>query len=198
MTRPNIRFATKNIISRFHISATHQSILKNLLIVTPVSLMSRGGMLLIYAVLANWFGVNPEMDFLYYYWGIAIFLTPDPEFSFRIFGTDSDASGGTREKSRRCKCVSASNLFGLSNRHAQHLLCVIFQHLLFCFKPLPTAPEHPRQPRHWYSLWTCDFHDICFDSVDIQSRLGCLSALQFAGDCPSTRCTCRHRANLRV
>ena len=74
MNRPNTRFATKNLISRFQISATHQSILKNLLIVTPVSLLSRGGMLLIYIVLANWFGVNPEMDFLYYYWGIAIFL----------------------------------------------------------------------------------------------------------------------------
>ena len=74
MIHPKTRFATKNLISRLRISATHQSILKNLLIVTPVSLMSRGGMLLIYAVLANWFGVNPEMDFLYYYWGIAIFL----------------------------------------------------------------------------------------------------------------------------
>ena len=74
MNRPKTRFTIKNLISRFQISAIHQSILKNLLIVTPVSLLSRGGMLLIYTVLANWFGVNPEMDFLYYYWGIAIFL----------------------------------------------------------------------------------------------------------------------------
>ncbi|MDE0184783.1 MAG: hypothetical protein OXP71_04930 [Candidatus Poribacteria bacterium] len=74
MNRPKTRFAFKDLISRFQISAPHQSILKNLLIVTPVSLMSRGGTLLIYAVLANWFGVNPEMDFLYYYWGIAVFL----------------------------------------------------------------------------------------------------------------------------
>ena len=56
------------------ISATDRSILKNVLIVTPLSLMGRAGTLLIYAILANWFGVNPGMDFLYYHWGVAIFL----------------------------------------------------------------------------------------------------------------------------
>ena len=74
MNRPKTRFAIKNLISRFQIYTSHQPILKHLLIVTPVSLLSRGGTLLIYAVLANWFGANPEMDYLYYYWGIAVFL----------------------------------------------------------------------------------------------------------------------------
>ncbi len=50
------------------------SLLKNLLYITPLSLIARGGTLLIYVVLANWFGDTAEMDFIYYYWGIAAFL----------------------------------------------------------------------------------------------------------------------------
>ena len=47
---------------------------KNILLVTPLNLIGRAGTFLIYAVLANWFGDTAEMDFIYYYWGIAIFL----------------------------------------------------------------------------------------------------------------------------
>ena len=50
------------------------SLLKNLLILTPLSLIGRAGTLLIYVVLANTFGDPVEMDFIYYYWGIAVFL----------------------------------------------------------------------------------------------------------------------------
>ena len=50
------------------------SILKNILVVTPLSLIGRAGTLLIYIALANWFGDPVEMDFIYYYWGIAVFL----------------------------------------------------------------------------------------------------------------------------
>ena len=50
------------------------SLLKNVLIVTPISLIGRAGTFLIYVVLANWFGDPAEMDFIYYYWGIAVFL----------------------------------------------------------------------------------------------------------------------------
>lgn len=53
---------------------THTSILKNLLIITPLSLIARVGTLLIYVVLAKWFGDTAEMDFIYYYWGITAFL----------------------------------------------------------------------------------------------------------------------------
>lgn len=53
---------------------TQPSILKNVLIVTPLSLIGRAGTLLIYALLATWFGDTVEMDFIYYYWGIAAFL----------------------------------------------------------------------------------------------------------------------------
>ena len=53
---------------------TESSILKNVLIVTPLSLIGRAGTLLIYVVLANWFGDTAEMDFIYYYWAIAVFL----------------------------------------------------------------------------------------------------------------------------
>ena len=53
---------------------TEPSILKNVLIVAPLSLIGRAGTLLIYVVLANWFGDTAEMDFIYYYWAIAIFL----------------------------------------------------------------------------------------------------------------------------
>ena len=55
-------------------SQTEPSILKNVLIITPLSLIGRVGTFLIYVVLANWFGDPAEMDFIYYYWGIAIFL----------------------------------------------------------------------------------------------------------------------------
>ncbi len=55
-------------------SQTQASLLKNVLIVTPLSLIGRAGTFLIYVVLANWFGDPVEMDFIYYYWGIAIFL----------------------------------------------------------------------------------------------------------------------------
>ena len=55
-------------------SQTEPSILKNVLIITPLSLIGRAGTFLIYVVLANWFGDPAEMDFIYYYWGIAIFL----------------------------------------------------------------------------------------------------------------------------
>ena len=55
-------------------SQTEPSLLKNVLIVTPLSLIGHAGTLLIYIVLANWFGDPAEMDFIYYYWGIAIFL----------------------------------------------------------------------------------------------------------------------------
>ena len=55
-------------------SETEPSILKNILVVTPLSLIGRAGTFLIYVVLANWFGDPAEMDFIYYYWGIAIFL----------------------------------------------------------------------------------------------------------------------------
>ena len=55
-------------------SQTQTSLLKNVLIITPLSLIGRAGTFLIYVVLANWFGDPVEMDFIYYYWGIAIFL----------------------------------------------------------------------------------------------------------------------------
>ena len=55
-------------------SQTEPSILKNILIVTPLSLIGRAGTLLVYIALANWFGDPAEMDFIYYYWGIAVFL----------------------------------------------------------------------------------------------------------------------------
>ena len=50
------------------------SLLKNILFITPLSLLSRVGTFLIYVVLANWFGDTAEMDFIYYHWGIAAFL----------------------------------------------------------------------------------------------------------------------------
>ncbi len=50
------------------------SLLKNILLIMPLSLIGRAGTLLIYIVLANWFGDTAEMDFIYYYWGIADFL----------------------------------------------------------------------------------------------------------------------------
>ncbi|MXZ00113.1 hypothetical protein F4Y93_05515 [Candidatus Poribacteria bacterium] len=50
------------------------SLLKNVLVVTPLSLIGRAGTFLIYIALANWFGDPVEMDFIYYYWGIAVFL----------------------------------------------------------------------------------------------------------------------------
>ena len=50
------------------------SILKNILVVTPLSLIGHAGTFLIYIVLANWFGDPAEMDFIYYYWGIAVFV----------------------------------------------------------------------------------------------------------------------------
>lgn len=50
------------------------SVLKNVLIVAPLSLIGRAGTFLIYIVLANWFGDTAEMDFIYYYWAIAVFL----------------------------------------------------------------------------------------------------------------------------
>ena len=53
---------------------TESSILKNVLIIAPLSLIGRAGTFLIYIVLANWFGDTAEMDFIYYYWGIAVFL----------------------------------------------------------------------------------------------------------------------------
>ena len=53
---------------------TESSVLKNVLIVAPLSLIGRAGTLLIYVVLANWFGDTAEMDFIYYYWAIAVFL----------------------------------------------------------------------------------------------------------------------------
>ena len=55
-------------------SQTEPSILKNVLVITPLSLIGRAGTFLIYIALANWFGDPVEMDFIYYYWGIAVFL----------------------------------------------------------------------------------------------------------------------------
>ena len=53
---------------------TEPSILKNVLIVAPLSLIGRAGTFFIYVVLANWFGDTVEMDFIYYYWAIAVFI----------------------------------------------------------------------------------------------------------------------------
>ena len=55
-------------------SQTAPSILKNILVIAPLSLIGHAGTLLIYIVLANWFGDPAEMDFIYYYWAIAVFL----------------------------------------------------------------------------------------------------------------------------
>ncbi len=55
-------------------SQTEPSILKNILVITPLSLIGHAGTLLIYIVLATWFGAPAEMDFIYYYWGIALFV----------------------------------------------------------------------------------------------------------------------------
>ncbi len=57
-----------------YVPQSQTSLLKNVLIITPLSLIGRAGTFLIYIVLANWFGDPAEMDFIYYYWGIAIFL----------------------------------------------------------------------------------------------------------------------------
>ncbi|MCY3740578.1 MAG: hypothetical protein OXH00_06125 [Candidatus Poribacteria bacterium] len=53
---------------------TNPPILKNVLLTAPLSLIGRAGTFLIYIALANWFGDPAEMDFIYYYWGIAAFL----------------------------------------------------------------------------------------------------------------------------
>ena len=55
-------------------SQTESSILKNVLVIAPLGLLGRAGTLLITIALANWFGDPVEMDFIYYYWGIAVFL----------------------------------------------------------------------------------------------------------------------------
>ena len=55
-------------------SQPQTSLLKNVLLITPLSLIGRVGTFLIYIALANWFGDTAEMDFIYYYWGIAEFL----------------------------------------------------------------------------------------------------------------------------
>ena len=55
-------------------SQSQTSLLKNILLITPLSLIGRVGTFLIYIALANWFGDTAEMDFIYYYWGIAVFL----------------------------------------------------------------------------------------------------------------------------
>ena len=57
-----------------HASESQASLFKNVLLITPLSLIGRAGTFLIYVVLANWFGDPAEMDFIYYYWGIAVFL----------------------------------------------------------------------------------------------------------------------------
>ena len=57
-----------------HAPQSQAALLKNVLIITPLSLIGRGGTFLIYIVLANWFGAPAEMDFIYYYWGIAVFV----------------------------------------------------------------------------------------------------------------------------
>ncbi len=57
-----------------NVPQTQRSLLKNILLITPLSLIGRAGTFLIYIVLANWFGDTAEMDFIYYYWGIAAFL----------------------------------------------------------------------------------------------------------------------------
>jgi len=54
--------------------SSEPSILKNVLIIAPLSLIGRAGTFLIYIVLANRFGDTAEMDFIYYYWGVAVFL----------------------------------------------------------------------------------------------------------------------------
>ena len=50
------------------------TLLKNILLLTPLSLLGRVGTFLIYVTLANGFGNTAEMDFIYYYWGIAVLL----------------------------------------------------------------------------------------------------------------------------
>ena len=57
-----------------HVPQSQVSLLKNVLIITPLSLIGHAGTFLIYIILANWFGDPSEMDFIYYYWGIAGFL----------------------------------------------------------------------------------------------------------------------------
>ncbi|MCE2402798.1 hypothetical protein J4G08_18175 [Candidatus Poribacteria bacterium] len=55
-------------------SQPQTSLLKDVLLITPLSLIGRVGTLLISVALANWFGDTAEMDFIYYYWVIAAFL----------------------------------------------------------------------------------------------------------------------------
>ncbi len=55
-------------------SQPQTSLLKNVLIITPLSLIVRFGTFLIFVALATWFGDTAEMDFIYYYLGIATFL----------------------------------------------------------------------------------------------------------------------------
>lgn len=55
-------------------SQSQTSLLKNVLLITPLSLIGRVGTFLIFVALANWFGDTAEMDFIYYYLGIATFL----------------------------------------------------------------------------------------------------------------------------
>lgn len=55
-------------------SQPQTSLLKNVLLITPLSLIGRVGTFLIFVALATWFGDTAEMDFIYYYLGIATFL----------------------------------------------------------------------------------------------------------------------------
>ncbi len=56
-------------------SQPQTSLFKHVLLITLLSLIGRvGTFFLIDVALGNWFGDTAEMDFIYYYWGIAAFL----------------------------------------------------------------------------------------------------------------------------
>ncbi len=107
-----------------NVSPTESSILKNVLILAPLSLVGRAGTFLIYVVLANWFGDTAEMDFIYYYWGIAVFLIEllSAASAYSVL-VPSLAEARTKGETEAQRCVQS--IFSLYVRIMPGLCCLL-------------------------------------------------------------------------
>ena len=141
------------------------SLLKNVLIITPLSLIGRAGTLLIYVVLANWFGDPAEMDFIYYYWGISVFLidllSAASAYSVLVPMLAEARAKGETEAHR---CVQ-SIFFSLYRGNARDML----QPRRHFMGGLPTFfTKHRASPLYdtWYCVWISLLRDYRRSPLD--------------------------------
>ena len=180
-----------------HAPQSQASLLKNVLIITPLSLIGRAGTFLIYVVLANWFGDPAEMDFIYYYWGIAVFLiellSAASAYSVLVPMLAEARAKGETEAQRCVQSIFSQYIIFMPGTLLPPRLRVMGYFPTFFTERRATLLYDNR-----HCVWIPLLRDHRRSPLDAQGNLRHLPSLSFTGHCARAPCYPCHRRNIPV